>query len=92
MKNIIRIFAVVVALSALTSQSAMAGNDARRGTSGASELLINPWARNTGWGGVNVANVRGLSSMFSNVAGLAFVNNIDMDARRIDVTLIEGMI
>ena len=78
MKNIFRIFAVVVVLSALTSQSALAGNDERRGTAGASELLINPWARNTGWGGVNVANVRGLSSMFSNVAGLAFVNNIEV--------------
>ena len=78
MKNIFRIFAVVVLLSALTTQSAMAGNDERRGTAGASELLINPWARNTGWGGVNVANVRGLNSMFSNVAGLAFVDNIEV--------------
>ena len=78
MKNIFRIFAVVVVLSALTMQSAVAGNDERRGTAGASELLINPWARNTGWGGVNVANVRGLSSMFSNVAGLAFVESIEV--------------
>lgn len=78
MKNIFRIFAVVVVLSALTSQSALAGNDERRGTAGGSELLINPWARNTGWGGVNVANVRGLSSMFSNVAGLAFVESIEV--------------
>ena len=78
MKNIFRIFAVVVVLSALTSQSAYAGNDERRGTAGASELLINPWARNTGWGGVNVANVRGISSMFSNVAGLAFVESIEV--------------
>ena len=78
MKNILRIFAVVVVLSALTLQSAYAGNDERRGTAGASELLINPWARNTGWGGVNVANVRGLNAMFSNVAGLAFVENIEV--------------
>ncbi len=78
MKNIFRIFAVVAVLTALTSQSAMAGNDERRGTAGASELLINPWARNTGWGGVNVANVRGLSAMFSNVAGLAFVESIEV--------------
>ncbi len=78
MKNIFRIFAVVVVLTALTMPSAQAGNDERRGTAGASELLINPWARNTGWGGVNVANVRGLSSMFSNVAGLAFVESIEV--------------
>lgn len=78
MKNIIRIFAVVVVLAVLAPQSAQAGNDERRGTAGASELLINPWARNTGWGGVNVANVRGLSSMFSNVAGLSFVESIEV--------------
>ncbi len=65
-------------LSALSLQMAFAGNDERRGTAGASELLINPWARNTGWGGVNVANVRGLDAMFSNVAGLAFVENIEV--------------
>jgi hypothetical protein len=78
MKNIFRIFAVVVVLSAVVSQSAYAGNDERRGTAGASELLINPWARNTGWGGVNIACVRGLDAMFSNVAGLAFVENIEV--------------
>lgn len=65
-------------LSAVSVQSAMAGNDERRGTAGASELLINPWARSTGWGGVNYANIRGLESMFSNVAGLAFVKNIEV--------------
>lgn len=78
MKNILRIFAVVVVLSTVSFQSAVAGNDVRRGTAGASELLINPWARNTGWGGVNVANVRGLSAMFSNVAGLAFVDGVEV--------------
>lgn len=78
MKNIIKIFAVVAILSAMSVQSAWAGNDERRGTAGANELLINPWARSTGWGSVNYANVRGLESMFSNVAGLAFVNNIEV--------------
>ena len=78
MKRTIRIFAAVMVLSILSLQTAFAGNDERRGTAGASELLINPWARNTGWGGVNVANVRGLDAMFSNVAGLAFVENIEV--------------
>ncbi|MBQ9417020.1 MAG: PorV/PorQ family protein [Bacteroidales bacterium] len=78
MKNIFKIFSVVVALSAVALQPAMAGNDERRGTAGASELLLNPWARSTGWGGVNVANVRGLDGMFNNVAGLAFVKNIEV--------------
>lgn len=60
------------------SQIAFAGNDVRRGTAGASELLINPWARNTGWGGVNVANVRGVEAMFSNAAGLSFVQGLEV--------------
>lgn len=77
MKNISKVFAVLAVLATL-SMSAYAGNDERRGTAGASELLINPWARNTGWGGVNVANVRGIEAMFSNVAGLAFVKNIEV--------------
>lgn len=78
MKNIIRIFAVVVILTMLGAPKAQAGNDERRGTAGASELLINPWTRSTGWGGVNIANVRGLDAMFGNVAGLAFVNSIEV--------------
>ncbi|MBR1784532.1 MAG: PorV/PorQ family protein [Bacteroidales bacterium] len=78
MKNIVRIFAAVAVLSSLTLSAAYAGNDERRGTAGASELLINPWARNTGWGGVNVANVHGLEAMFSNVAGLSFVKDIEV--------------
>ncbi len=78
MKRILKIFAVVVILSAMTAQSAMAGNDERRGTAGASELLINPWARSTGWGGVNISSVRGIDAMFNNAAGLAFVKNIEV--------------
>ncbi|MBO4587027.1 MAG: PorV/PorQ family protein [Bacteroidales bacterium] len=78
MKRILNIFAVVVILTALSAPSAQAGNDERRGTAGASELLINPWTRSTGWGGVNIANVRGLESMFGNVAGLAFIDNVEV--------------
>ena len=78
MKRILRIFAVVLILTALSAPSAQAGNDERRGTAGASELLVNPWTRSTGWGGVNIANVRGLESMFNNVAGLAFVSNVEV--------------
>ena len=78
MKKILRIFAVVVILTALSAPSAQAGNDERRGTAGASELLVNPWTRSTGWGGVNIANVRGLEAMFNNAAGLAFVGNVEV--------------
>ena len=48
-----------------------AGNKDRTGQAGASELLINPWARSSGWGGVNVAHVKGLEGLYTNVAGIA---------------------
>jgi hypothetical protein len=42
------------------------------------ELLINPWARSSGWGGANSAGVRGLESQFLNVAGLAFTKKTEL--------------
>ena len=45
MKNIFRIIAVVALMMLLSTESAWAGNDRRRGTSGAMELLINGFLR-----------------------------------------------
>ena len=78
MKNSFRILAVVVLMAVLSVGTAWAGNDNRRGTSGATELLINPWARSAGWGSVSVANVRGLDAFYSNIAGIAFINKIEV--------------
>ena len=55
-----------------------AGNKDRAGEAGASELLINPWARSSGWGGANTAGVRGLEAMYTNVAGTAFTNSTEL--------------
>jgi hypothetical protein len=80
MKLIIKpiIFSLLSA-SLLTAVSpALAGNEDRAGQAGATELLINPWTRSSGWGGINVANVRGLESQFNNVAGLAFTRKTDI--------------
>lgn len=55
-----------------------AGNKDRAGEAGASELLINPWARSSGWGGANTASVRGLEAMFGNVAGIAFTEGTEL--------------
>lgn len=79
MKKIFRIFTVVALVALLATQSAWAGNDNRRGTAGATELLINPWARSTGWGSANVANVRGLESFYSNIAGLCFLQGVGVN-------------
>lgn len=78
MKNTFRIFAVVAVMMLLSYQSVWAGNDNRRGTAGATELLINPWARSTGWGSVSVANVRGLDAFYSNIAGLSFIQSMEV--------------
>lgn len=72
MKNIHRILTCVVfGILLMPNMTANAGNDDRRGTSGAGELLINPWVRSSGWGGVNTACGSGIDALFSNVAGLA---------------------
>lgn len=59
-------------------QYSFAGNEDRAGTSGATELLINPWARSSGWGGMNIASVRGVESAFLNIAGTSFVKKTEV--------------
>ncbi|MBM3435667.1 MAG: PorV/PorQ family protein [Bacteroidetes bacterium] len=73
MKNIYKYLAIVflATLISLPWIQVFAGNKDRAGQAGASELLINPWARNSGWGGANVACVRGIDGIFNNVAGIA---------------------
>ena len=70
--------AVAIIALMLPFSHAFAGNPQRAGQAGASELLINPWARTSGWGGANVAGVRGLEGIFSNVAGLAFTEKTEL--------------
>lgn len=55
-----------------------AGNEQRAGQAGASELLINPWARSSGWAGANTAGARGIESIYLNVAGLAFTDKTEL--------------
>ncbi len=73
----IRSLAIVIALSLLGTEI-YAGNPQRAGSAGAPELLINPWARSGGWGGVNVANVQGVEATFLNVAGITFTNSTEV--------------
>jgi hypothetical protein len=79
MKNLYKsIIAVLLAAVMVLPQATMAGNKDRSGQAGASELLINPWARSSGMGGVNIANSFGLESIFTNVAGLAFTKKTEL--------------
>jgi hypothetical protein len=57
---------------------AFAGNPQRAGSAGAPELLINPWARTSGWGGVDVANIRGVEATFLNIAGIAHTQSTEV--------------
>jgi len=67
-----------VGLISLPIGNLMAGNPDRVGQEGATELLINPWARSSGWAGSNVSGARGLESMFTNVAGTAFTKKTEL--------------
>jgi hypothetical protein len=80
MKNFYRYLAAIIVLTAMIfiSTAVQAGNKDRSGQAGAPELLVNPWAGSTGWGGVNTANVRGVESMFCNIAGLSFVSKLEL--------------
>jgi len=55
-----------------------AGNADRAGQAGASELLINPWARSSGLAGANTSNVKGLEASFLNIAGIAFTRKTEL--------------
>lgn len=61
-----------VAGAVLSCSGAFAGNEDRVGSAGATQLLVNPWARSTGIGDAGVSHVNGLEATFLNVAGLAF--------------------
>ena len=52
--------------------------DERTGQAGASELLINPWAQSSGMSGANTASIRGLESVFLNVAGLTGIDGTEL--------------
>jgi hypothetical protein len=79
MKRVNKIFVLVLLLVTLFPVIHLtAGNEDRSGQAGASELLINPWARSSGWGGANSASVRGLESIYQNVAGTAFTPKTEL--------------
>ena len=74
-----KLFTVALSLAAiLPVVSVKAGNPDRAGQAGATELLINPWARSSGWGGANSGSIQGLESQFLNVAGTAFTKKTEV--------------
>lgn len=69
---------MVTAAMLLPSFMSLAGNKDRAGASGANELLINPWARSSGWMGINISNVAGTEAQYLNVAGTAFTKKTEI--------------
>jgi hypothetical protein len=76
MKNLISL--VFVAIALLSLQHSFAGNPDRVGQAGATELLINPWARSSGWNGANSAEIIGVESMNFNPSGLVSIPNTEV--------------
>jgi hypothetical protein len=72
------IVAMAASIVSIPFTKVIAGNNDRSGSAGATELLINPWARSSGWGGANSAGVRGIEAGFLNVAGLAFTKKTEI--------------
>ncbi len=80
MKKHLKLIAPIafIGMFTLPVNNVFAGNPDRAGQAGATELLINPWARSSGWAGSNIASVKGLESMFLNVAGTAFTKKTEL--------------
>ncbi len=78
MNTLYRYLIAVLIAAMILPQALLAGNKDRSGQAGASELLLNPWTRSSGWGSANMARVRGLEAMWGNVAGTAFVKKTQL--------------
>ncbi len=55
-----------------------AGNPDRAGGAGATQLLINPYARSAGMLGANTASIRGIEAFQFNIAGMAYTKKTDI--------------
>lgn len=78
MKKHLKHIGLAVALGTMVATPVYAGNEDRAGSAGATELLINPWARSSAWANSSVACVKGVEGIFMNVAGLAFTQGTDV--------------
>jgi len=80
MKNLYKITIAIflVALVILPVQYSFGGNKDRSGQAGATELLINPWAKTSGWGSAGSATVTGMEAIYGNVGGLALTKGFDV--------------
>ena len=66
---------ILISAFMVSAFAVMAGNPDRQGEAGASELLLNPWARSAGVHSMSTASVSGIEAMRINVAGLGRMNS-----------------
>jgi len=67
-------------IAASISTVVFAGNPDRRGEAGAYELLMNGWARSSGFWSMNSASVRGIEAERINPAGIGFAKKTEIAA------------
>lgn len=72
LKNIIGKSAFIGAV--VFCSNVYAGNEDRVGSAGASQLLVNPWARSTGSADAGIASTNGLEATYMNIAGLSVLD------------------
>jgi hypothetical protein len=73
-----KISVTILTVALFSSLTSYAGNPDRAGEAGASQMLINPWAKSVGFGGANTASVIGLEAMGLNIAGMAFTRKTEL--------------
>jgi hypothetical protein len=73
-----RVIVILLAIGTMIPSYIHAGNEDRIGTAGATQLLINPWARSSALANSNIATVHGIEGAFMNVAGLAFTRKTEL--------------
>lgn len=74
MKN----FFTTLFLITVTIVSVFAGNPDRKGSAGAGELLMNPWARSAGLHTINTGGISGIEATRLNIAGLARITKTEI--------------
>jgi len=72
----------ILTLLLLTVNFVWAGNEDRAGSAGATDLLVNPWAKSSAWGSAGISSVNGLEAIFLNVAGLAYADKTEIQFAR----------
>ena len=78
-----KLFKISICVFAVLFSSAIfAGNEDRAGSAGATDLLVNPWARSSAWGSAGISSVNGLEGIFLNVAGLAYAEQTEIQFAR----------